>query len=249
MKIKEMIKTVTVLALAAGLAACGGKKTEQVLEPLPDIKKPAETAPAETSAAEVAGDMIVGGWSINQDETAIENYPEVLEAFEKATKDLTGYSYEPFALLATQLVSGTNYCILCRGHVVIPDPAQEIVLVYLYEDLAGNAEIIGRKNVFKGQTALGGYRGNTGSLSVEDNEEVKAAFEGALMNLTGASYEPVAYLGDQAVKGTNYVVLSRVRAVAPNAQGKFAYVTVYQNVDEPAKFKDVTDVVFGEYDE
>ncbi len=249
MKMKNLIKVIAAAVIAAGAAGCGPKQTEAVISTLPAEAEKKTPEPAEVNETAEGSDMIVGGWSVNQEETAIENYPEVLEALEKATEGLTGYTYEPYALLATQVVSGMNYCILCRGHAVVPEPSQEIMLLYLYKDLNGNAEIIGKKNIFRGQEMPGSIKGNTGSLSLDDNEEVKAAFDGALMNLTGASYEPVAYLGDQIVKGTNYVILCRIRAVAPDAVGKFAYVTVYQKVDEPAMFKDVTEIEYGVYDE
>lgn len=43
--------------------------------------------------------------------------------------------------MASQLVAGMNYCILCQ--VVPEDPDAEIKweLVYIYADLQGNAEI------------------------------------------------------------------------------------------------------------
>ena len=51
-------------------------------------------------------------------------------------------SYRPESVLATQLVAGTNYCILCQVTPVVPDPVPTWALVYIYADLEGNAEIM-----------------------------------------------------------------------------------------------------------
>ena len=48
--------------------------------------------------------------------------------------------------MATQLVAGTNYCILCQVSPVVPEPELKWALVYVYADLQGNAEI---KNVYE----------------------------------------------------------------------------------------------------
>ena len=66
---------------------------------------------------------------------------EAKAALDKALEKLTGAEYEPIALLATQLVSGTNYSILCEVTPVVPDAASSFVIVHVYQDLEGNAEI------------------------------------------------------------------------------------------------------------
>lgn len=83
---------------------------------------------------------VVGGW------TAMEGDPtqipeEVLTAFTKATEELTGCDYMPVALLATQLVAGTNYCLLCQTRLVTPEAPVGYALVYFYEALNGSAHL------------------------------------------------------------------------------------------------------------
>ena len=83
---------------------------------------------------------VVGGW------TAMEGDPtqipeEVLTAFTKATEELTGCDYMPVALLATQLVAGTNYCLLCQTRLVTPEAPVGYALVYFYEALDGSAHL------------------------------------------------------------------------------------------------------------
>jgi len=63
-------------------------------------------------------------------------------------KGLQGNSFEVIACLGSQVVAGTNYCYLCRETSDESDPATTFVLLYVYEDLDGNAEITDIKDVF-----------------------------------------------------------------------------------------------------
>ena len=82
-----------------------------------------------------------GGWEMIPHEA--EELPEdAQKAFDKAVEGLVGAKYTPVTLLATQLVAGTNYCILCQVSPVVPDPEPKWALVYIYADLQGNAEIM-----------------------------------------------------------------------------------------------------------
>lgn len=84
--------------------------------------------------------MRVGGWAIA--EHGAEALPEGAQAaFDKATENLDGAVYTPVTLMATQVVAGTNYCILCQISPVVPDAKPAWALVYIYADLRGNAEI------------------------------------------------------------------------------------------------------------
>ena len=101
--------------------------------------------------ASASAEMMVGGWEIVPAQSAIlteEAQPEPMmtdeaaAAFLKAMETLDGAEYTPVALLATQIVAGTNYCILCQGKYVVPDAKPFWALVYIYADLEGNAEIM-----------------------------------------------------------------------------------------------------------
>ena len=84
---------------------------------------------------------MVGGWNIVPHEA--EELPENAQAaFDKATEDLDGAEYTPVALMATQVVAGMNYCILCQITPVVPDAEPTWALVYIYADLQGDAEIM-----------------------------------------------------------------------------------------------------------
>lgn len=94
---------------------------------------PAKNAPA-------SDEMLLGGWEIVPHE-AEELPAEAQAAFDKASESLDDGEYTPVTLMATQVVAGTNYCILCE---VAPNGSSQSKwsLVYIYADLQGNAEVM-----------------------------------------------------------------------------------------------------------
>lgn len=196
--------------------------------------------------------ILLGGWEVNSGSLSIDDdaNKDAKEAFEKATDGLEGYAYEPIAVLGRQVVEGTNYSILCRGTVIVPDAEPVYEIITVYEDLDGKAEITGDKEIFSGdRDTQGGYAVNEGDVSFEKNEDVKAAFDKAMESLVGADYEPVAYLGKQTVSGFNYVTLMRVTAAASDAEPEFDLVTIYEDQDGNAEITDAETVSIDAQDE
>jgi len=200
---------------------------------------------AQSESAEKT-DAADGGWAYNQGELSLDRNAEAKAAFDKATQGLTGYDYEPVALIGSQVVAGTNYCILCRATPVTPNAESSFVLLYVYADLDGKAEITDIKDFSEtdgsDEPVLGGLEMNQGAVSVDSNADVKAAFGKALDGLVGCNYETVAYIGSQVVSGTNYVILCRTTPVYPNAESAFSLVTVYEDLSGKAELADVTDL-------
>lgn len=133
------------IANAAGTAA-GAADTQNVS----DLRAQSETAePVESGnedaikgeTAESTDTAVDGGWEYNQGEISLDKNPEAKAAFEKALDGLVGCDYKPIALIGSQVVSGTNYCILCRTTPVVPNATSAFSLVTVYEDLSGKAEI------------------------------------------------------------------------------------------------------------
>ena len=86
-------------------------------------------------------ETMAGGWSPVIQEAG--KLPEDAQAaFDKALEKSDGATYIPVALLSTQVVAGTNYCILCQITPAVPDSVPTWALVYIYADLQGNAEIM-----------------------------------------------------------------------------------------------------------
>jgi len=107
-------------------------------------------------------DFLVGAWeSWAGDPLAIPD--DVKAAFDKAMDGIEGCTYEPIAILGSQVVAGTNYCLLCKTTVVTPDAPVSYTLVYIYEALDGTAELLNvREIVFDAFSAdtfcIGGFR-------------------------------------------------------------------------------------------
>lgn len=91
------------------------------------------------SASALAEGRLAGGWSATESAEVTSEMQTLLEA---ALNGLTGAVYTPVALLGTQIVAGTNYCFLCRASAVILDPQPYYALVYVYQDLDGNAALL-----------------------------------------------------------------------------------------------------------
>ncbi|MBR4728335.1 MAG: hypothetical protein IK080_10655 [Clostridia bacterium] len=103
-----------------------------------DLTGNAEITDVVRCDVEVGQPGLAGGW--NEPDS-----PEVTDAAKdaltKACETLTGAEYTPVALLATQVVAGTNYRILCESKATVPGAQTEYVIVTVYADLQGNAEI------------------------------------------------------------------------------------------------------------
>ena len=92
-----------------------------------------------TGIATAMAEPVLGGWSVAEENSITEENKVV---FDKALEGLVGVDYEPIAYLGSQVVAGTNHCFLCKATVVYPDAEPTLVLIYIYEDLEGNAVIM-----------------------------------------------------------------------------------------------------------
>ncbi len=205
-----------------------------------------EITPEET---EETMTVLPGGWEMIKEDTSLDVNADAKQAFEKATETLDGFEYEPLAVLAKQIVSGTNYCILCRGRFAVENARTEVMLVYVYEDLDGNATLTGIKTLINTTNVFGGWSANEGDISLDQNEDVRTVFEKAMEGLTGASYEPVAYIGSQLVSGKNYMILYRETIVIPDTDSKYALVKVYADLNGNAEILEVTGIEPGDTDQ
>lgn len=259
---KKIIAMAIALVMAAGMTACGsvdevssdvGAKIENTAEVQTTDEQTEETQ--KSGGAEMSG--VAGGWSI-PDESDMDKNPEAKAALEKAVENLDDADYEPVVVLGKQVVAGTNYCILCKVTAVFPDAQPTYVVVYVYEDLEGKAEITDTMDITLGNTetrsAETGAENIEGGWSISDeiamdkNPEAKAALEKARETLVGAEYKPVALLGTQVVAGTNYCLLCKVTAVWVE-QPTYVLVYVYEDLEGNAEITNTTDFTLDDADE
>ena len=91
-----------------------------------------------------------GSWS-EPDSPAVSE--EARQALTKACETLTGVEYSPVALLATQVVAGMNYRILCEFTPTVSNAETGYLIVTVYADLQGNAEITDAASFVSGPVA------------------------------------------------------------------------------------------------
>ena len=227
--------TVTLgMLCAASIMGCGAKAN--------NTESQATTASQESTLIKEAEEIsetnesapITGGWAINNDFDGTDD-ANAMSAFEKATEDLDGYRYDVAAVLGSQIVAGTNYLYLCRAEMVVPDAKPEYVILKVYEDLEGNAEITGSLRLLEGKE---GWEYNDANPYMDENEEVKVAFDKALEGLTGVEYKPIAYIG---YKDNSYAVLTKITitSVEPLTSLSMVYIT---KTDSGAMIDDIYDI-------
>ncbi|MBR0184638.1 MAG: hypothetical protein IJQ24_01275 [Synergistaceae bacterium] len=73
-------------------------------------------------------------------------------------------------------------------------------------------------------------------------QKVQSAFTAVTSELTGADYEPIAYLGNQTANGINYRVLALMRPVVPNAEKKIVKMIIHEESDGTVRLRSVSGV-------
>ena len=71
-------------------------------------------------------------------------------------------------------------------------------------------------------------------------QKVQSAFTTVTSELVGADYEPIAYLGSQAVNGTNYRILALMRTVTLNAEKRIVKMIIHEELDGTARLLSVS---------
>ena len=227
--------TVTLgILCVASIMGCGVKADNTETQETTIAQESTVTKEAEEISETNESTPITGGWAINNDFDGIDD-ANAMSAFEKATEDLDGYRYDVAAVLGSQIVAGTNYLYLCRAEMVVPDAKPEYVILKVYEDLEGNAEITGSLRLLEGKE---GWEYNDANPYMDENEEVKVAFDKALEGLTGVEYKPIAYIG---YKDNSYAVLTKITitSVEPLTSLSMVYIT---KTDSGAMIDDIYDI-------
>ena len=221
---KKLLAVIVCFALlaagAAVFAGCGKQKTDNG----------------------ITGGEVDGGWTKADSPAITEEFRSV---FDKATSALTGMEYVPVAYLASQVVAGTNHRVLCKATATVPDAETTYAIVTVYEDLKGGAEITDVADCdAAADLAVGDVNGGwTEPESPAVPEEALQALTKACETLTGMEYTPVALLATQVVAGMNYRLLCEAKATVPDAETKYAIVTVYADPQGNASITETAEFV------
>ena len=192
---------------------------------------------------------IQGGWNINTSSTAMSKNAKAKAAFEKVTENINGVTYEPIAVLGTQVVSGSNYAVLCRKTPSNPSAASQVVVMYIYVSLDGNAKVTGFKTVID-ESDKDGYTVNAGKFAISNrrNRTVYNTYRKAVKDVSGVTYKPVLYMGKRKESGSNYMLLCRTKDVSSDASYQWSIVTVNRSESGNAKLTATKTLTLGETD-
>lgn len=241
----------TAAMITCGITACAGSvKTGGASETSQESQQSEESEQNEQSVEadpeETAPAPISGGWAAAESNKMTDDLKKI---FEQAVGKLDGYFYKPAALIGTQVVAGTNYCFLCTSTIEANNAAKAMKLTYIYVDLSGNAtflkdETLKLPGVDDSGDKVGGW---AYAESTEITDDIKKVMEKATETLTGATYEPVAYIGSQVVAGTNHAILCKCSPSVAELNGATTYVLVYvyEDLQGKCEITETTDVVLG----
>lgn len=201
--------------------------------------------------------MIPGGWSVNTEFTS-QLSKEEEELFKKAESTLAGGAYKPVAVIATQLVSGTNYAYLCLGAPEAEGQEASWYICALYQDLEGNVTTMSIQSIDLTDIQIMGNIYNpdfVGSWTPNVPEgdakvlpdEAQAAFEAATTDYVGVEYKPIALLGTQVVAGLNYKILCYGTLVTSEPVTSWYVIDIYQDLQGNCSISDVQLFDFSEY--
>ena len=84
---------------------------------------------------------VVGGWNI--DEMKSVNLPQKAQsAFTAVTGGLVGAEYMPVLYVGSQIVNGTNYCILAVQTIITGNPEKRLVKMIINVSSNGTASLV-----------------------------------------------------------------------------------------------------------
>lgn len=134
---------------------------------------------------------------------------EAEKVFKETLGKLIGVKYQLIAV-ATQLVSGTNFCFLCEATPATRSPVTSLVEGFVYQPLKGDPRITEILPVVECHRAPGAWEG----FHKPTAEEMKL-FDGAV-KIVGSKFEPLA-VTEKVVAGMQYCYLCKATPLAePN---------------------------------
>ena len=215
---------------------------------------------SENASGTETSEPVAGGWELFDNKTNV--LPEDVQAsFDKASETFTGSELKPVAYVASQVVAGTNYMILCEAATTTEQPKTSYQMVIVYADLEGKAEITqmkefdltayveGDSTEISAEKLAGGWEPAEDRSSVVIPQEAKDVFDKAAGNLDGNELEPMVLLGTQVVAGKNYAFLCFSTLQTEETINGIQIVTVYEDPDGNAEITNICTVDPADYNE
>jgi hypothetical protein len=164
---------------------------------------------------------MVGSWNVNVSNKMPQ---KVASAMSALSEQLMGAEYDFIAYLGFQVVNGTNHAVLAKQVVVTGRDTTNVVVI-VFNEKPGNMELtlVSIDRVVEGGLPEGGIHINP-TMDIPD--DAMDAWTDAFEGFTGSNVVPIALLGTQVVKGTNYIFAAEITPVVINGDSKIAVVTV-----------------------
>lgn len=196
--------------------------------------------------SQTKNEQTVGGWKVPESTEVTEELKKYYQAA-CSKYDGTGSGHEPVALLATQVVNGTNYCFYCVSTARSSSGPLSPVIAYVNVKPSGEADFIKTDRDIlpgSGEQVPGGWE-NAEDYKITD--EIRKVVENASEKLTGAIYLPVAYIGSQVVSGKNHYILCKMESSVIELKGEasYAFITVYENLEGKCEITDTKEYKLG----
>lgn len=177
--------------------------------------------------------LLVGGWYTNPD------LPTLNDAYFDAAD--TNHIYTPVLLLGSQVVNGTNYAYLAYKEPISTSAFSAYVVVVVYVDLDGNAEILSESD-FVLEDYLqtnGGYVSEGYDGAFVENQELKPMLDNDINEVFTKVFEEwpegeffgVSLLATQVVAGTNYAILAVGTGINNDPNPHLYIVSIYESLD------------------
>ncbi len=197
-----------------------GQDSSQDPSNAPGASEPLQTVP------------LSGGWDVAKARYSFLTSSQK-KLFDKALKGLTGVSYRPVALLASQ---GKRYIYLCQGTTVTAAPERSWYILTLTKGakLASINQMDVTSLQMNRHPRSASSRGTSLAIQAVKNKkgalskDVRAIFNQALRGYTTYQLRPIALLGRQIVAGVNY----RFLCYGTGRKAKDCFVlTVFHDLD------------------
>lgn len=165
--------------------------------------------------------MNLGSWNIEIN----KNMPQkVASAIYKLGEKLLGAQYSPIVYLGYQQVNGINHAVLAEQLVTTGrDTKNVVILIFNEKPNEMEATLVSIDRVLESGGSFGGIEVNVNSTLSPELEDIwNKAFEG----FVGSKITPIALLGTQVTKGTDYIFAATVENVGLETKKTVALVTV-----------------------
>lgn len=206
----------------------------------PSSSAGATSAATASVQAETTPDGSEQGYMVNRRLEAIKLPEDAQDALDKALEPVAEAAYDPIALLAKQIVNGTNYSILCKITPSAPASASHLDVVTVSQDPDGNiedmtivpfdlAEVTDTDHIYSADPDTdGGFVINT-EYYQDIDESAAAVFERAIQTLennTGDTYSYIAELGSDS-RTSKHAFLALKNPEDPDT-ARWAVMTIYE---------------------